>query len=481
MRLIAWVAAWLVCAATAAAQDAPAGGQAPGTTSFLVQNLTRVELWRFFEPPANGGAEPDYAFIGNRSTLGARYDGRRWALHGAIQYVRLENLPQGAIGPGLLGNGGAYFFQAAGTFSYQFYLRELAASLSSASRGLTLEAGRLSFTADPPAAGIHPAEQLAIARLDERLFGDMGGSLYQRAWDGVRLRVARGRWRWTTAAVVPTQGTFEESANVPIDRLRVVTSEVRSAPGALAPHTEARGFASWYRDTREVRARPDNTGAPARAADVSIGTLGAAAAGVYPWRTGAWDVVAWAAGQVGDWYGQPHWAASAVAEGGYRWSAAPWRPWLRTGLAYASGDGENVDGRHGTFFPLLPSGDRYVRSNVYALMNVIDVWSELRAQPHPRLDAVAGVHHVSLASAADRWYVGSGATERRGNFFGYLGRNTRGARPLGTLVEGELTWLPVRWWRLRGYAAGIAGGSAVGAVFTGRRLFTAAFDSTLSF
>jgi hypothetical protein len=474
--------AWLVCAATASAQDAvPQTGQAPGTTSFVVENLTRFELWRFFEPPPNGGVEPDYAFFGNRSTLGARYRGQRWGLRGAIQYVRLENLPGGAIGPGLLGNGAAYFFQAAGTFSYQFYLRELSASLSFPSRGLTLEAGRLSFTTDPRARAGHPAEQLAQARLDGRLLGDMDGSLYQRAWDGVRLQVTHGSWQWTTAAVLPTQGTFEESANVPIDRLRVLSSEVRARPGALAAHSEVRGFASWYRDTREVRARPDNTGSQARAADVSIGTFGAAAAGVYPWRSGAWDVVAWAAGQVGDWYGQPHWAASGVAEGGYRWSAAPWQPWLRAGATYASGDGANVDGRHGTFFPLLPSGDRFVRSNVYALMNVIDLWSELRAQPHPRLGAVAGVHHVSLASAADRWYVGSGATERRGNFFGYLGRNTRGARPLGTLVEGELTWSATRWWRWRGYLAGMAGGDAVRAVFSGHRLFTAAFDSTLSF
>ena len=141
------------CTSVAAAQEAAptaastTADSAPGETSFLVENLTRAEAWGFFEPPPDGGDEPDYFFAGNRSTLGIGYEGRRWVVHGAMQYVRVENLPAGAIGPGLLGNGGAYYFQAAGTFSYQFYFRELSAAFTSVGRGVTVEAGRLSFTA----------------------------------------------------------------------------------------------------------------------------------------------------------------------------------------------------------------------------------------------------------------------------------------------------------------------------------------------
>jgi hypothetical protein len=470
------------CATPSAAQaPSPAEDGAPGETSFFVQNITRVEAWRFFEPPATGGTEPEYVFVGNRATLGARYEGRRWGMHGAIQYVRIENLPRGAIGPGLLGNGAAYFFQAAGTFSYQFYFRALSASFTSPSRGLTVEAGRLSFTADPPVGSADPAVALAAARLDGRLLGDMDGSLYQRAWDGVRLRASRGAWRWTTAAVLPTQGTFEESANLPLDRVRVVATDVAVAPGGIAAHTQFQGFASWYRDTREVRARPDNSGTLAQAADVSIGTLGLSSAGVYPRGAGAWDVVVWTAGQAGDWYGQPHWALSAVAEGGYRWNSAPGQPWIRAGITYASGDGDGADDRHGTFFTLLPSGDRFVQSHTYALMNVVDAWTEVRVRPDRRVEAAAGVRHVQLASGDDRWYYGSGATERRGNFFGYLVRNTRGARTLGTIAEANLSWQAARWWTLRGYVAGFAGGDAVDAVFAGRRLFTASLESRITF
>ena len=198
-----------------------------------------MELWRFFAPFPEGGDEPDYLFGGNRAVLGVHYDGPRWALRGAIQYVRVENLPRGAIGPGLLGNGGAYFFQAAGTFSYQFYLRALSAEFRAPSRGLSIEVGRLSFMPEPMAGPVDPAESLAQERLAGRLLGDMDGSLYERAWDGGRVQVRQGGWLWSAAAALPTQGTFEESANLPIDRLAVAALDVTAAPGALLERTRA--------------------------------------------------------------------------------------------------------------------------------------------------------------------------------------------------------------------------------------------------
>ena len=230
-----------------------------------------------------------------------------------------------------------------------------------------------------------------------------------------------------------------------------------------------------------MHARPDNSGVTAQAADVTLATFGAAAVGVYPRAAGAWDVVVWTAGQVGDWYGQSHRAWSALAEGGYQWTAAPGRPWLRAGVTYASGDGDGEDDRHETFFPMLPAGDRFVRSNTYALMNAVDAWTEAQVTPHPRVEIVAGLHHVALASAADRWYAGSGATERTGNYFGYFGRNTHGARTLGSLAEADVSWQLARWWWLRGSVTGFAGGDAVRAVFAGDRLVMAAIESKIRF
>ncbi len=474
------------------AQEPASGAGTPppsaaGDTSFVVQNLTRAELWRFFEPRAGGGRHPDYVFAGNRSTLGARYRGSRWGVQGAIQYVRLENLPIGAVGPGLFGTGGHYFFQAGGTFSYQFYLRSLSVSASARRGAVWAEVGRWSRAIDrPQSAQDCDLGEVVGAQLDERLLGDMGWSMYQRAWDGVRAGVERPGWRATVTVAAPTQGTFEESANLTIDRLHVGAVEVHGRTGALVPRTAVDVFGYWYDDRRRITARPDNSvaaaaGATAPAADVQIATVGVAAVTRSPSAWGRWDTAVWGAVQRGDWYGQPHRAWSSTVQAGHQWSEWPWRPWLRVGADYASGDTGRADGTHGTFFPMLPSGNEFARSNVYALMNVVDAWAELRTSPRPAVDAYAAVHRVGLASGADRWYSGSGATMRAGNYFGFQGRNTQGARPLGTVFEGQLTWRPTRWWSLRGYAGRMQAGQGVRNVFAGDRLVTAWLESLLSF
>ncbi len=481
----------LVCTVPVArAQNAPApaappASAAPGDTSFVVENLTRAELWRFFTPPPGGGAHPDYTFVGNRSTLGAHYRGPRWATQGAIQYVRLENLPAGAIGPGLLGTGGAYFFQAGGTFSYQFYLRTLSLTFRDPGRGLWVEAGRLSRAADAePTSGDAAIDAVTRAHLNGRLLGDMEWSFYQRAWDGVRGGLDRGRWHAAVTAALPTQGTFEESANLTLDRVRVVAAELRADPGAVVPHTQVAAFAYGYDDTRRITTRPDNTGTTpqtARAADVRLGTIGASAVTALPRGPRRWDALVWTAWQSGEWYGQRHRAYAAAAQLGHQWNAAPGQPWLRAGLDYASGDASGADGTHGTFFPMLPSGNHLARSSTYALMNVRDGWVEARLAPARAIDVLAAVHTVSLARSTDRWYTGSGATARTGNYFGFQGRNTGGASALGTIVDGELTWRPARWWTLRAYAARMAGGGAVQRVFAGDRLIAAWLESRFSF
>lgn len=486
------LAAALVLRATSPVhgQDSPAdagaaasttASRAPGTTTFLVENVTRAELWRYFTPPPGAGREPNYGFAGNRSTLGVAYDGARWTLDGAIQYVRIENLPRGAIGPGLLGTGAAYYFQAVGTFSYQFYLRGLSFGVKDLAPGLRLRAGRFSMGHESPDDAEAPVTALAAERLDGRLLGDMPWSFYQRAWDGVQTSLKRRRWAATVTGAQPTQGTFEESANLTLDRLHVVSADVVAAPGALVPHTMVRVFGIAYDDRRQVRARPDNSGVSATGADVRIATYGLEAAGSYPVGGGRWDAVLWSAGQIGDWYGEAHRAASAAAEGGYEWSSRAWRPRLRAGAVYASGDDDGEDRRHRTFFAMLPSGDRYVGSNAYALMNVWDTWAQASIEPASSLALSTAVHHVALAQGADRWYSGSGATERRGNYFGFLTRNTHGATALGTIAEATVRWHPVKWWTLRAYGARMWGGDAVRGVFSGDRLTTAWLESTVSF
>ena len=89
---------------------------------------------------------------------------------------------------------------------------------------------------------------------------------------------------------------------------------------------------------------------------------------------------------------------------------------------------------------------------------------------------------MALASSADRWYSGSGATERRGNYFGYQGRDTPGRGTLGTITEGEVMWQPVRWWTLCGLPGPLGRRRRRGAPFSPTaRLVTATLVSRFSF
>ena len=280
-----------------------------------------MELWRFFEPYDGGGTEPDYTFLGNRSTLGVRYDGRRWSMNGELQYVRVEGLPRGAIGPGLLGNGGAYFFQAADTFSYQFYLRALSAAYTSA---VTPRLG-----GDRPAvAGARSGAAVGSHR-ESRPRAAVGAAAGRHGGFAVRACVGR-------------------RPRAPGSRPLAVDSHCRDAHAG-----HLRGIGQSAHRSRAGRDRSTSPQPPARssiARGCSCSRRGIATPATcapvpttpgsqplppmspssrwahrrpacIPAIAAAWDFTAWSAGQFGDWYGQPHRALSALAEGGFRWTS----------------------------------------------------------------------------------------------------------------------------------------------------------------
>jgi hypothetical protein len=80
------------------------------------------------------------------------------------------------------------------------------------------------------------------------------------------------------------------------------------------------------------------------------------------------------------------------------------------------------------------------------------------------------VHRLDLAQARDRWYQGSGATAREGQFFGYSSRPTGGARGLGTVLEGSADVRLTRYWSVNAYAGRMWGGPVVRGIFADDRL-----------
>jgi hypothetical protein len=320
----------------------------------------------------------------------------------------------------------------------------------------------------------------AVRRLaiDGRLVGSFDWSLYQRRFDGARVDW-RGRDRYAGgSAFLVTQGGYEESANLSMNRLVLATAFAGHRHGEVA---ESQAFGVVYRDRRKIDIRPDNSLTPVDAADITMAAVGASHVASRPAGPGLVDYAAWGAWQFGDWYDETHLAYGAAAQAGFQWIDAPWTPWVRAGFSYASGDGNGRDDRHGTFFPMLQETRTYGQSMVYAQANLRDLFVQVLAAPHGRARVRGDVHRLDLADAGDRWYQGSGATARDGRFFGFSTRPSSGVTGLGTVLEGSADVQLSRYWSVNGYAGRMWGGPVVGALFASDRLFYWYVENVLRF
>jgi hypothetical protein len=281
--------------------------------------------------------------------------------------------------------------------------------------------------------------------------------------------------------LLPTQGGFEEDANRPIADVMVVTGALTLRPGTPLPRTEWQVFAHRYEDERRVTGRPDNSGATAARADVHVTTLGTTLIGAKPAGAGELDGVVWLAWQTGRWYELDHHALAMSFEGGYQWTAAAGRPWLRGGWLRGSGDGDSSDRQHETFFQMLPTVRRHSLSATYSQMNLRDLFIEVLATPSSRVSTRAEVHQLTLDQSSDRWYFGSGATQREGRIFGFSTRSSGGASSLGTVIEGSADVRVLPRWTVGSYLGVIRGGEVVRRTFADRHLLFGFIESTLQF
>jgi hypothetical protein len=213
---------------------------------------------------------------------------------------------------------------------------------------------------------------------------------------------------------------------------------------------------------------------------VDITTAGAVVVGAYPAAGGEADLFVWGAVQTGGWYGDSHRAAAGALEAGYQWLRVRWRPWLRTGLFYASGDGNPGDARHGTFFPMLPTVRRFAQTTAYGTMNLRDLFLQVQARPRSVLGLRLDVRRLDLASPRDLWYAGSGATLARGGTFGYTGRRSNGHTRLGAAIEASADWALTRRVSLNAFAGHLRGGPVVTGTFAGRRLWFTYLESAIA-
>lgn len=417
-----------------------------GPVTVAVSFRTRVEGWNWF---GDGGAG-EYVYPGSLLRAGFSQTTNRldWQVELAAPF--LLGLPDDAVAPGAagaLGLGANYFAANDGRRNAgHLFVKQAAVRFKRIAgvAGQSLRVGRFEFI---DGAEMAPTDATLAAlkrdRIAHRLIGNFGFSHAGRSVDGVQYGLDRGGWNITALVSRPTRGVFDVDgwANLPIN---LVYGAVTRRLGSTAHAAEWRAFAIDYEDHRDTMVKVDNRALATRrdeTSGVTVTSFGGHYLRADRTANGTFDLLAWGVAQTGKWGELSHRAGAIAIEGGWQ-PQVGWAPWFRGGWNYGSGDGDANDGRHGTFFQLLPTPRIYARLPFFNMMNVSDTFGEAILRPSRTVTLRADVHALRLAGAADLWYQGGGAFEKQ--TFGYAGRPSNGRTALATLADlsADLTVSP---------------------------------------
>jgi hypothetical protein len=416
---------------------------------------TRVEGWDWFK----GSADNEYSYSGSLLRLGIGQQRRilDWQVEMAVPV--LLGLPTSAIGPGAEGQyglGGSYFAandrsrNASLPFLKQAFVRFKALGGSEAH---SIRIGRMEFM-DGTEAIPKNATLAAVKRdrIAQRLIGNFGWTHVGRSLDGLHYAYNTPMNNVTLVAARPTRGVFQVDGWGGVN-IGVFYGAFTRQVAAKNSVGELRLFGIYYNDWRDVL-KTDNRPLPARRADagqVRVGTAGAHYIHAFNTRAAVYDVLLWGALQTGAWGAQDHRAGAGDFEAGIQPAGWAWKPWLRAGFHYGSGDGNPNDGAHNTFFQILPTPRGYARLPFYNLMNTEDAFGQLILRPDRRLNIRSDIRWVRLSNANDLWYMGGGGFQPW--TFGYVGRPSNGNRGMGRILDISAEYQMTPHVQLCGYVA----------------------------
>jgi hypothetical protein len=215
-------------------------------------------------------------------------------------------------------------------------------------------------------------------------------------------------------------------------------------PGTLLDNSEFGAFFLGYSDGRD----------PAKVAglfgDIRVFTLGGHWIGVYPLGPGRVDALFMGALQVGTYADagptsgvrdRDQLAGAVIGEIGYQLPELPWKPWLRAGVNWGSGDADLDDADRHTFFNLLPTNHLYYGSlDQFALQNLVDLFVQLRLSPHPKVGVELAYHRFLLDEENDFRWAGTGAFSRSN--LGYARNPSNGSDDAGHELDLALSFRP---------------------------------------
>jgi hypothetical protein len=398
---------------------------------------TRFEMWNWFDAP---GANDSYGYL--NSLLRAGVGQTRGRLDWRIEFAQPTVLgaPDNAMAPppqGALGLGAAYYGANKLRSNYATAFLKQGFVQFRPRAGAALKAGRFEFfdgtevpIADPTLSG------LVQSRVGHRLISNEAFPAAQRSFDGALFTWNSGPNNATAFGARSTAG------GVHLNGWKELAIEVfygaynRAVKGGRGVGS-FRTFVVGYVDHRDDVVKPDNRPAPIRTADrdtIALATFGANYAQVLDAQdAGTVDVIGWVAVQTGSWGALSQRAWSGFAEAGWQPRDVAFRPWIRGGYRYSSGDSDPADDRNGTFYQVFGATRQYAKFPFYNLMNLTDAYLLVALRPRPDVTVRSELHGLTLADRADLWYGGGGPGQS--DAFGYAGRPSQGSDSLATLWD----------------------------------------------
>lgn len=448
--------------APAAKETAPPDTRVRFSGSFR----SRFEGWNWFESET---ADSSYNYLGSFLRFGWNQSlpNVDWQIEFTTPF--LLGLPDNAIaaGPqGQLGLGATYFAvndnrrNVAMTFPRQAFVRF---KNLFGDRSHSLRLGRFEFA---DGAEVTPRDAslawVKRERINQRLLGPFGWTHVNRAFDGAHYTYNRGKTNVTFVGALPTRGVFQVDGwgnlRVAFGYLSLTRSLQRGNYNA-----EWRGFGLYYHDWRRV-VKTDSRPLALRQRDfgnIRIGTFGGHYISSLKTGAGEFDLLGWGVAQTGRWGSLDHRGAAVAVEGGWQpASVRKWQGWVRGGYFHSSGDGDPLDGKHQTFFQVLPTPRGYARFPFFDMVNNIDSFVQVMFKPARPLQVRVDAHFLQLANRRDLWYLGGGAFQPWS--FGYVGRPSGGASSFANLYDASVDYAVNPRLTLSGYFGYARGKSVIG-------------------
>ena len=389
----------------------------------------RDEYWNTFEKQ-NANTDRSYNFFLIRARGWIDYQRDNFKFHLMGQGVKGFGFPEnGAFGPGVA------YFNASGEESDPGNFQIVEAYLQyRGSEGFYISGGRIPIKEGTEVLydNAPKLNWVIQKRLSERLIGTWDWTNIGRRFDGAMGGYQNEKYDLNLFGSWVTFGgfDFDDGYWKDLDNVVVAGGSFTVKKDVLLSDTQFKLFNYFYFDNRTPAI--DLAGD-----DLKINTIGVNIAGAYPAGSGEVDLMLWTAFQFGSFGNEDQLAWAFIAESGYQFLQTPWKPWIRAGVAYASGDGDPDDNDNGTFFNYVPTNHKfygYVDANAFS--NLVDLYMQFLVSPHEKVKFAVDGHWFWLASDDEVWIGGSGPFNN--SAFGYQFRNPAEGNDIERNLGGEL-------------------------------------------